>query len=126
RSIAARTMSVHVLMVCSSGALEVGHPLQREEELLPGGALGGEPLAPLLGQLVVATAPLAGLLDPLALDEPFRLEPVERRIERGDVVGERAIGALADQTADLVAVAGPLLDQGQDEQLGAPLAQLLR
>ena len=76
------------------------------DEVLPAAALRGEDLAPDRRQPVVAAAALAGLLDPLPLDPAALLEAVEERVERGDVVAQRAAGARLDQLADLVAVPG--------------------
>ena len=100
------------------------HAVERGEELLPGVALRGQHLAPLGRQLVIAAPALAGLLDPLPLDEPAPLQAVEQRVERGDVELEHAVGALADELCDFVAVARAVLHQRHDEHLGAALLQL--
>src|SRR5262249_27501117 len=51
-------------------------------------------------------------------------ETVERRIERRGVEADRAVGALVDQAADLIAVALPVLEQGEDEDFRAPTLEL--
>src|SRR5262249_15226671 len=73
----------------------------------------------------VAPAPLSRLLDPAALQPTALLEPVQERVERGDVEAHQAVRAGGDELADLVAVARPRLDEGQDEQLRAALDELL-
>jgi hypothetical protein len=75
---------------------------------------------------IVAAAPLvalAGALHPAPLQPSPRLEPVEQGIERGDLESDPAVRSLIDQPADLVAVARSVLDQGQNEQLGAAFLQ---
>jgi hypothetical protein len=52
------------------------------------------------------------------------LEPVEQRIERGCLEADLPSRALVDQLADLITMAGPVLDQRQDEELGAAFLEL--
>src|SRR5205085_4893323 len=92
-------------------------------ELLPGVALSGQHLLPGGCQAVVAAAALARLLDPLPLYPAPPLHTVEQRVERGGVELEHAVGAVADELRDLVAVAGLVLYERHDEHLGAPLLQ---
>src|SRR5688572_12471189 len=73
-------------------------------------AVGSEP--------VEAALALAGFLDPAPLDQAAILEAQQRRIERRQGEGEAAAGTRLDQLADLVAVAGLPVQQGQDEHLG--------
>ena len=55
------------------------------DECCPRLALLGQYAAPFPGHLVEPAAPLAGLLDPGALDPSALLEAIEQRIERIDV-----------------------------------------
>src|SRR5262245_55805258 len=97
---------------------------ERVDELLPAGAVAGEH-APALGRdAIEPAAALAGFLDPAPDDESALLQPVEHGVERGDVELEDAVGALVDELADLVAVAGALLDEREHEELGAPLLEV--
>src|SRR5262249_6276184 len=83
------------------------------EELL---AVGREP--------VEAPPPLPSLLDPAPLEDAPLLELVEERVERGRVVAHDARGARGDELGDLVPVARPVLDEREDQQLGAALLEL--
>src|SRR5262245_16147482 len=105
----------------SSWPSEPRDAVEREEEILPDEPVAGGPRASGGGEPAVAPAALALLLDPPAFDEAGVLEPVERGIERRDVVAERAAGALDDQAPDLVAVAGAVLDEREDQEVGRPL-----
>src|SRR5262245_7278425 len=104
--------------------LGLGDAPHRFDEGRPGALLHAQRLPAGRRDPVVAAAALRGLFDPSAPDEAPRLEAIEQRIERGDVEGERAAGPRLDQLADLVAMAGPVLDEGQDEQLRRPLLEL--
>jgi hypothetical protein len=73
---------------------------------------------------VTATA-LSGLLDPAAGDPPPLLEPVERGVERRQGEGQRPVRPLLDAAGDLVAVQVVVLDQRQDQQLGAAAFRLI-
>src|ERR1051325_6610731 len=96
-------------------------PSDRLDEGPPAPPLCGERLPALRGEPVVAAAALAGLLHPAAGDHAALLEAVEQRVERGDVEAEDAAGAGLDQLPQLVAVAGLVLQQGEDQELGAAL-----
>src|SRR5207245_8208460 len=91
------------------------------EELPPLLTLRLEHLAAFRRDLVVAAPPLAGLLDPAALNPfPF-FELVERGVERGEVEGERAARSLFDELRELVAVQRLIFEEGEDDQLGRAL-----
>src|SRR5262249_38875607 len=60
---------------------------------------------------VEASTPLPGLLDPRALDPAALLESIEERIEGIDVERKLAAGPRVNQLAELVAVAGPRVEQ---------------
>ena len=109
---------------CQSGMADAGDAVERREERAPAAALRVEDLAAGGGQAVEAPAPHAGLFDPASLDQPAALEPIERRVERSDVEGNGALGSVANQLGDLVAVAVALLEQRQDQGFGAAFAQL--
>src|SRR5262245_42603042 len=106
------------------GMVDPRQQAHRLYERLPVIALPGEHAPAFGGEAVEAAAPLAGLLGPPALQPAALLEPVEQGIERRDVELEAAAGALLDQLADLVAVAGARLDHRQDDQLRGALFQL--
>jgi hypothetical protein len=74
-------------------------------------AFGGEP--------VITTPALSCLLHPAAIDQSALLEPIQHRIQRGDLEGDGAIGARLDQLADLVAVTRTLFEEREDQQLRA-------
>jgi hypothetical protein len=57
----------------------------RVDECLPGVTLACEDAAALSGQTVEAAAALASLLDPPPLKPPTLFQPVEQRIEGGDM-----------------------------------------
>src|SRR6187551_2217388 len=99
-------------------------PLHRLDEGGPGAAPLAQRLPAVGGEPVVAAASLRRPLDPAALDQSLCFEPVEQGIQRGDVEAQRAAGASVDELADLVAVPGALLDEGEDEQLRGALLQL--
>src|SRR5512133_1039492 len=84
----------------ASGVTEPCHAIEPEQELVPGTALRGEYFPSRRGQPVVAPAALPGLLDPSPFDELFILEPIERRIQRGNVEADRPGGSLADQPGE--------------------------
>src|SRR5258706_10725207 len=81
--------------------------------------------APSVGShLIEAASPLPGLLDPRASDPAALLQPIEQRIEGIDVEPQLAVGPRVDQLAQLVAVAGPRVEQREDEQFGGAFLQL--
>src|SRR5437868_1589581 len=95
------------------------HPVQRTEKVVPHTPLLAQRAPPGGGQFVIPAPPLPGALDPAPFDQAAVLEPIEGGVEGGDVEVDGAVGAAGDQLADLVAVPLPLLEQRQDEQLGA-------
>jgi hypothetical protein len=95
-----------------------------EHELGPEAALAGKRFPAGGGEPVVAAAPFAGALDPAAADQAAILEPAEDGVERSDPEGQAAVGATLDALADVVAVPGAVLEQGEDEQLRAAFLQL--
>src|ERR1051325_11170906 len=109
---------------CMSGLAQPRHAVEGGEEAVPAAALAGECFFTLRRETVEAAAALAALLDPAALDQAATLEPVEDRIERGDVELQRAAGSPIDQLGELVAVAVVLLEERHDQHFGAALAQL--
>src|SRR5207248_7111141 len=103
---------------------ELRDPVERGEKHLPAAPLRLERAASVGGEAVEAAAARAGALHPAAVNQAAPLQAVERRVERGDMEGERAVRAALDQLGELVAVAVALLEQREDEGLGAALAQL--
>src|SRR5688572_32806360 len=80
-------------------------------EVLPAG--GGDPVEP---------APaLSRFFDPPSLDQPAILEPVEERVETGDVEREHAVGERRNALGQVVPVARLVLDERQDEESRASL-----
>src|SRR5215218_8687714 len=113
-----RTSCVHS---CMLGLRDVANG---GDEALPSRALDCQDLAAGRGQPVIAAAPLASLLDPATLNPAALLQAIEQRIERGDAEPYGAVRPRFDDLADLVAVAWPVLDERQDQHLGAALFQL--
>src|SRR5689334_14542473 len=99
-------------------------PADRLGERTPRAALRFEDLRSRCGQGVVAAAALPGLLDPASLDPAAFLEAIQQRIERCHAELEDAVGLGLDQLAQVVAVARLVLEQREDEELGASLLQL--
>src|SRR4051812_2775963 len=110
-------------MAMASGGANLRDAVQRREEVVPDAALARERVPAGAGQLVVAPPALSLPLDPPAFDQAAILEAIERRIERGDVEVDGAVGALGNELADLVAVSAPLLEQREDQEFGAAALQ---
>ncbi len=96
-------------------------PVDADEELLPQAALGGQDFGAFGSEPVVTASPLARLFDPPPLDLPFCLEAVEHWVERRYVEGDRAARPVFDLPRDFVPVSLAILEDGEDEELGAPL-----
>src|SRR5437660_3982497 len=107
-----------------SGMAEARDAIERDEKRLPHAALAREHLAASRRQSIVPAAPLARPLHPAAFDEAVVFKTVEGRIERRDVEGDRARRPRVDQAADLVAVARALVEEREDQELGAAAFQL--
>src|SRR5262245_53426170 len=112
-----------LISVFHSGMFGSGDSTDRGHEGLPCATLRLQHFLPFGRQLVIAPPPLPGLLHPLPLDPAALLQPVEQRIERGDVETQRALRTGLDQLGNLVAVPGPGLNEREDQQLGAALLQ---
>src|SRR5262249_49945406 len=107
-----------------SGMFVSSNPADGLDEIAPRVALRSQHARAGWRQPVVAPPPLARLLDPAALDPAALLQPVEQRVERCDAEAEQATRARFDQLAQVVAMPRLILDERQDQQLGAPLLQL--
>src|SRR4051812_39242730 len=107
-----------------SGMANPGDAVQRRKEGAPAAALRAEDLAAGRGEPVEAPPPHAGLLDPAAEDQPTALQAVQRRVEGGDVKGDRPVRAIVNQPGDFVAVSIALFEQREDQGFGAAFAQL--
>src|SRR5262249_34832149 len=116
--------SACVTRTAMSGMADPRNAIERGEKVLPDAALLREHLAACGGQPVVAAAALAGALDPAALDQAAVLEAIERGVERGGVKGDGAARSLVDQAADVVAVTLALVEERQDQDLGAATFEL--
>src|SRR5262249_17875367 len=115
-----RTRALHSRRV-RSRILHSGEVPDQREELPPLLALRLEHAASLRRDRVIAPPPLAGLLDPAAVNPfPF-LELVQRRVEGGEVEGEGAAGSLFDQLRELVAVERLIVEEREHDQLGRAL-----
>src|SRR5262245_4306346 len=88
------------------------------EELSPLFPLGGEDRAAFGRDLVVAAAALAGFLDPSALDPLALFQLVERRVQRGEVEGQRTARSGFDQLRQLVPVPRLVLEKREGHELG--------
>src|SRR5580765_490389 len=105
---------------------EAGDAIDGDEERLPHRAFARELLAARRRQLVVPAPPLARFLHPAAFDQAVIFQSIQRRVKRGDLIGERALRLLADEPADFVAVPGAIFDEGEDQEIRRALLQLLR
>src|SRR5262245_33260316 len=97
----ARTSLCQSCMVSSSG-----DPAHRLDERLPCLDLRLEHAVTVGRELVEPPAPFARLLDPGSLDPTSFLEPIEERIQRIDVERQQPAGAVVDQLAEVVTMAG--------------------
>src|SRR5262249_47027426 len=95
----------------------------RSDEALPGGSLIGEHSAALRRQPIEPSPAFAGAFDPPTLNPAAPFQAIQQRVQRGDLEANSALGSLFDELAELIAVPGPVLDQREDEQLGASLLQ---
>src|SRR5580765_4898813 len=114
----ARTSAFH------SGMTDAGDAVERREERAPAPALRLKDLPARRGEPIETAPAHAGLLDPSPLDQAAPLEAIQGRIERRHVEGDGAVGSLADQLRNFVAVPVALLEQGEDERFGAAFAEL--
>src|SRR5258706_5823574 len=108
----------------TSGMADSGDAVERQEERVPDAALLREHLPARSGEAVVAAAALPGALDPAPVDQPLVFEAVEGRVERRGMERDRAAGTLVDEAADVVPVPLPLVEQRQDQDLGAAALKL--
>src|SRR5687767_11931564 len=84
-------LSIASIPLCRPSAPgEPGDTIQAEKERFPDAALAREHLPARRGEPIVAAPTLPRLLDPAPLDQPLFFEPVQRRIERGDVKADCA------------------------------------
>src|SRR5579872_6402912 len=90
----------------------------------PGAPLAGQRPAAFGSEVVEAAAPLAGLFHPLALHQAFALQAVQKRIERRHVELELVFRFRFDKLGELVAVAGAVFEQRQDNHPGATLLEV--
>src|SRR5712675_3215358 len=69
---------------------------------LPFLALHSQNASPFGSQAIVASPPLIGFFDPTPLNPPSFFQPVQHRIERGNMEMEHAAGAEIDKAADVI------------------------
>src|SRR5579871_584616 len=107
-----------------SGIFDSSNVADSRYKRAPGGAPIGENL-PSRGQdAVEAAAALACLFDPIAMNPTAILQPVQKRVQRGNAKTNRAFGAGFDQFRDFVTVAGLRFDEGQNEEFSAAFFQV--
>src|SRR2546422_64782 len=113
-----------VQRVEESGMFASGHSPHGLHERRPGLLLLCQHAFPISRQLVEAAAPLVWLFDPGTLDPSALLEAVEQGIEGIDVECELTAGPRVDQLPEIIAVARPSLEDGEDQQLRRSSLQL--
>src|SRR5262245_42146418 len=96
----------------------------RLHEFAPRVALGGKHVGAERRQPAIAAPPLAGLVDPAPEDPAALLESIEQRIEGGDAEFQDAARSRLDELAEVVAVTRLVLEQRQNQELGAALLEL--
>src|ERR1044072_6117021 len=104
--------------------VDSGNLADRQHEFAPGVALRGEDVGADGREAVVAPAALSRLLNPAAENPAALLESIQQRVERRDAKFQQAARSHLDQLAQVVAVPRLILEQRQDEELGAPLLEL--
>src|SRR6516162_141284 len=104
-----------------SGMLHPGDSAHGSGKLLPLPTLQLEDSLSFRGQPVIPASSLIRFLHPPPLDPTSFFQPVEQRVERGHVKMERASRAHFDELADFVPMSGLVLEEGQNQELRAPL-----
>src|SRR3954463_2027151 len=107
----------------NSGMFISRDPVHRQHELAPRVALRREHGAAGGGQPVVAAAALTGFFDPAAKDPAALFQAIQQWIQGGDAELQHTLGACLDEPTQVVAMTRLILDQRQDEKLGAALLQ---
>src|SRR3954462_10291551 len=107
-----------------SAMLDSGDAADERDEVLPTLLLRTQRISPSRRQAVVAASALLCLLHPPANDPPVFFEPVEQRLQGGDMKSQRPAGSDLDQFGDVVPVSRLILQQRQDQQLRAALFPL--
>src|SRR5262245_25211777 len=102
-----------------------GDLAERGDEAGPIFALRGQHPASGIGDAVMTAAALTGFFDPAPANPPAILEPVERRVQRGEREPERPARSFVDLPPDLVAVQAALLDERENQDLGAAFLGLV-
>jgi hypothetical protein len=72
---------------------------------------------------IIATPALSGFLDPASTNPAAFLEAIEEGIKGSDVEAQGTARTELDELADIVAMAGPVFHEGENEELGAALLQ---
>src|SRR5262245_56077485 len=100
------------------------HAVDRRHEFPPGRPLLEEHAPAVRREPVEAATTLAVPFQPAPTDQAAALEPAQHGIQRGDAELELAERSPLDHLPDVVAMPRPVLEQRQDQQLGAPFLQL--
>src|SRR5262245_8627347 len=96
-----------------SGMLGLRDAAHGLDERRPGAPLHPEHLPAARREAVIAATPLRGLLDPAALEEAAAFQAIQQGIQRRDVEAQGSARTCLDELADLVAVPGAVLDEGE-------------
>src|SRR5580692_11051489 len=107
--------------------LGICHPHDTAHRLyksLPVAPLPCQNLATFSSEAVIASAPLIRLFNPPTLHQLPLLKPVEKRVERSDMEAQGSCRSCFDQLANVIPVAGLLLQQRENEQFCATLLPL--
>ena len=99
---------------------DAGHLRERGNETGPVFPLSGEHGAAALGDAVIPPPPLTGLLHPSALDQRPFFEAIERGVKRRHREPHVAAGSRLDLPADLIAMVIGIVQEREDEEIGAP------
>src|SRR4051812_11718614 len=91
--------------------------IKRGDELAPFVTLLGEGAASERRQLVETAAALAGLLDPLSLDQLLAFQTVQQRVEGSHVKLQLVFRLGVDELRELVAVAVAPVEESEDDHL---------
>src|SRR4029077_12068638 len=98
-----------------SGMFHSCDAAHRVDKLPPTLALLNESFLTLRCQAVVTPPLLIRFFDPTAKDQASIFEPVEQRIERGNMEAQDAARALFDELSDVVTVARLILEQRENQ-----------
>src|SRR5262249_40589042 len=107
-----------------SGIFNSGDSPNRFYKFAPAVTTGRQDLFAGARKSIISPLTLPGLFQPTATDPSPRLQSVEQRVKRRNAEPQGASRAQFDQLPDFISVARPVLQQRQNQQLGASLLQL--